>query len=101
MFPSLAALWLAATATAAADTSAPATPAPPDSSRRHIVRQFEPIVVEGGRRSDPASLETVYTIPSTALRALPVDRFTDASRCRRASWRWARTCTCAAGARAS
>ncbi len=53
---------------AAADT----TPPP------RIVRQFEPIVVEGGRRSDPGSIETVYSMPAKQLRSLPVDRLLDA-----------------------
>jgi hypothetical protein len=61
----------------AASTVPPAAPADSAASRK-IVREFEPIVVEGGRRSDPGSIETVYTLPARTLRSLPVDRLVDA-----------------------
>ncbi len=63
----------------AADSIAVAAPAPPDTTRSpRIVRRFPTVVVEGGRRADPASLETAYPLASRSLRELPVDRLADA-----------------------
>ena len=84
MFAGLAALIFASVSTATPAPPAPDEPAiassvPADSATsRRIVRLFEPIVVEGGRRADPGSTETVYPMSSRALRALPVDRLVDA-----------------------
>src|SRR5262249_10393388 len=60
------------------DTVAPVVSMPDSAAPHRVVRQFEPIVVEGGRRSDPGSLETAYPMPARALRTLPVDRLVDA-----------------------
>src|SRR2546428_2638597 len=74
MFCAVAALFLVFPS-----PSPPVATVPADSAAsQRIVRQFEPIVVEGGRRSDPGSIETVYSIPARVLRGLPVDRLADA-----------------------
>ncbi len=74
-------MWegLAALCLSLSQVSSPAAVAAPDSNvSERIVRRFDPIVVEGGRRADPSSIETVYTLPARSLRALPLDRFADA-----------------------
>lgn len=71
---------LALALAASADAATPLDSVTADSSARphRIVREFAPVVVEGGRFSDPASLETVHSISREALRRLAVDRFTGA-----------------------
>ena len=74
-------MWenLAAFSLSLAQLSAPAAAPVADSlAHARIVRRFDPIVVEGGRRADPGSNETVYTLPERFLRSLPVDRLVDA-----------------------
>lgn len=74
MFVPLAALYLAASAYAV-----PADSLATDSTARHrIVREFEPVVVVGGRLTDARSIEAVHPISRESLRRLAVDRFTDA-----------------------
>src|SRR4249920_3939509 len=51
-----------------------------DSTAREtlrVVREFDPIVVRAPVH-DMASSETVHLIPGAVLRALPIDRLTDA-----------------------
>jgi hypothetical protein len=75
MFAPLAALLLAASTTS---PTAPDSTAADTAAHRRIVREFEPIVVVGGRRTDPRSIEMVQPITTESLRHLAVDRFSDA-----------------------
>lgn len=73
MLVPLAALFLAAVPSPAADSAAHDT-----LPSRRIVREFEPVTVFGDRLSDPRSIESVQRIDRESIRRLAVDRLVEA-----------------------
>lgn len=74
----VAPLTALALAVAAATAAAPDSTVSDTAAHRRIVRQFEPVLVVGSRFDDPRSIETVHPLSGSAIRRLPVDRFTEA-----------------------
>lgn len=73
--PLFAAALAASSPAATADTIARK---PRPERAEHVVREFEPVTVVGGRRSDRYSAEAVHPVSREQLRRLPVDNLAQA-----------------------
>lgn len=67
-----------AAATPAPDSAGVAAPPPRAGRADRVVREFAPVTVVGGRRSDRYSAEAVHPVSREQLRRLPVDNLAQA-----------------------